>query len=807
MPKEVLKITNFGAGLNNNADPSSLEDNELMEATNVELSQKGTIKMPGNAKATVQAVVTTTPSAGIGSNGTIAGWASDHSIQTDLIYIPVTEGNILDFVGKWAFNNAAAGSATGMGRVVLVKENITYNATTLDQLYITNEHTTVGAIPSVWAAADDIWYADDAAGTGITQYGTNPSCISAVEPGPGVPESNQWLAHLSTDGLVSLYNYNSDRFFKEVFDLGSGTSISGSASVQDQVLRLSDMTFESQYALSNQSKWWGYIRRDMFQYDTTGVGVTSESRWIAEDADLLSWGDIGCTIAMFNAGSANIDDADIGSSVGDKIVISYWKNKDESGLNAYEGGWNGTFQFASCPIFDEKQFGEIDELGTIDFVGHTFNISVSVSAGTTDPTSFLSPVNKWPGVGTTDNKRVTGMRIYFKSVATDDWYILKDIDFVHGDVGTRWDTLDTAAEVTFGRPDMTSFVIALNQASNNADEEYAITTTNCTTLYNLTVTNGWGNRQGFIRVHGFHYDPVYVSVPDLVSQNNSSLNIPVTNPVAGTYQCFAELIDENYQSIAITAALSLTFVAGSSGAPPSHGGYGGCCWVAMELWGQMDDRTHQARFYVINNNNWFTRLYKRYGMAWAKIVKRSRLIQAMVKPVWKYMSAQGKEFFNRPTGYPKAIRAIQDLRKKYPDMFEYYLIGSNARQEKVTHYYDVNIVPIGNDRHTFAIWEDVLKSLYYVQEDDQRYVNPSICPQFAFIKDYSGGDVYKHRDDEVDCYFYYDEKFPKNFVIENLEDEGDNTMGNLWHNRIPLIGDKWRARGLDRLPYTHREIV
>jgi len=809
LPKEVLKIDDFGRGLNNNSDPASLENDELYEAQNLELSEKGTIKMPGRATGQVKAA--TTLSAGIGQNGSIAGWASDHSRQTDLVIIDPGEGNILDFVGKWAFTNVNPNAALGMGRVVLIKENINYNASPMDWLYVTNEYTTIAQIASAWAATDDIFYADDAIGTNMTQYGA-AGCVGAVEPGPGVPESNQWLAHLATDGDVSLYNYNSDRYFSDVFDLGSGTSISGSAGVQDQVLRISDITFESEYALTNKSQWFGYIRRDMFQYDTTAVGRTSESRWINADADLLSFSDIGCSIVLHDSSSANVNSATVGGTAGHIIVVSYWKEKDESGLNAYVGGWSGTYQFAVCPIYDEKQYGEIDELGSIDFAEHTLNISVSVAAGTTQPTGFLSIINKWPGVGTTNNKRVTGIRIYFKSISTEDWYILKDVDFVHGDVGTKWQTIEPNTETTFGMAAMTSFALALDQATNSADEEYAVTTANCTVTYTLTSTSGWANRSGFIRVHGFHYDPVYVSIPVISAASGSAKDIPVTNPVAGTYQTFAELIDENYQFVGISAPNSLTFIAGSQGAPPTHAGYGcyGYCWVAAEIWGQNDVKTRQARFYVITNNNWFVRLYLKYGITWSNMIRGRKWLQSIIKPIWIYMCAQGKEYFDKPTGHYRITQAIRDLKKKYPGQFKYYLIGSNARNERVTHFYDINIVPQQSSRYRrlkvdTAMWKDVLKTLYYVQEEDKRYANPSICPQFYDAKDYSGEEVYKHRDDEVDCYFYYDKKFPKYFLLENLG-EVDNIDGNLWHNIIPLIGDKWRTRGLDRIPYHHKEI-
>jgi len=971
MPKQVLKIADFGRGLNNNSDPSSLEDNELFEAQNLELSEKGTIKMPGKAMGVVKSEQL--PHAGIGTSGTIVGWASDHSIHTDIVIIPITEGNAQDFAGKWAFNNAVAGSATGMGRVVHIVENLDHGPVASlinsDWIYVTKEHTIAGKIPSVWAAADDIYWADDAAGTGITQYGS-AGCVTTFEPGPGFPESNQWLGTLTTDGEVSLYNYNSDRYFYDIMDVGAGSAIAGSAGIQDQALRIADLTFEDISGTVNKSKWYGYVKREMFQQGDTvlldpGEGNYSQNLWTSTDADLISWSEIGVTTSLFDATSANPGDVDVGTTAGEKIVVSYWKEKDESGLNAYEGMWSGTYQFASCPIFDEKQYGEITELGNIDFAQHTLNMQVFVAAGTTNPTllNFVgaSNVNKWPGFGTTGNQRVTGMRIYFKTLSGMEWYILQDVDFVRGYAGNWWYAVDTDTETGHGMPDMLQCVLDHDMLSPR-DEAYNIATDSCTMMYQLANTAGWTGRSGFYRVNGYYYSPVYVSCPDIATNSFLDVDIPTTNQAEGTYQMFGELVDENYQTIAVTDALSITFAATSSGPPPYHANY--CCflqgtemtmgdgskikvedvelldtllglgnrvnkvievhrkiigqrkvvsingseffctedhpfktqdgWKAVNnvmclenypyldivaadlavgdiiesqcggdevktidtkevhpethlwnflmngdhtyvangfimhnkaatrsdlivpqielefgpigalLWGFGDNRMHQARFYVMTNNNWFTRLYKRYEKTWVKILKGRKVLQALVKPIWKYMAAQGKEFYNRPTGHPKTSQAVRDLKVKYPGMFEYYLIGSNARKEKVTHHYDVNIVPTGMD-HTFAIWEDVLKTLYYVQENDQRFANPSICPQFELAKDYSGNEVYEHRDDEIDCYFYYDSKHPMNFDIRVLKDV-DNLNGNLWHNKIPLIGDKWRVKGLDKIPYYHKEI-
>ena len=69
----------------------------------------------------------------------------------------------------------------------------------------------------------------------------------------------------------------------------------------------------------------------------------------------------------------------------------------------------------------------------------------------------------------------------------------------------------------------------------------------------------------------------------------------------------------------------------------------GCaCWVAEELYGKNDIRTHHARLYTMVHDNFFTRLYKKYGLQWATLIKRHTWIKTLIKPIWNYMAFKGK---------------------------------------------------------------------------------------------------------------------------------------------------------------------
>ena len=48
MPKKVYKVEAFEGGINQKSDARALEDNQLAEAFNVDVSNKGIIRIPGN---------------------------------------------------------------------------------------------------------------------------------------------------------------------------------------------------------------------------------------------------------------------------------------------------------------------------------------------------------------------------------------------------------------------------------------------------------------------------------------------------------------------------------------------------------------------------------------------------------------------------------------------------------------------------------------------------------------------------------------------------------------------------------------
>jgi hypothetical protein len=65
------------------------------------------------------------------------------------------------------------------------------------------------------------------------------------------------------------------------------------------------------------------------------------------------------------------------------------------------------------------------------------------------------------------------------------------------------------------------------------------------------------------------------------------------------------------------------------------------CWVAEELFGKYDVRTHLARYYARTTDSWFMRAYKKHGRAWAKWLKAHPSFKPVVKPIWMRMARLG----------------------------------------------------------------------------------------------------------------------------------------------------------------------
>lgn len=67
------------------------------------------------------------------------------------------------------------------------------------------------------------------------------------------------------------------------------------------------------------------------------------------------------------------------------------------------------------------------------------------------------------------------------------------------------------------------------------------------------------------------------------------------------------------------------------------------CWVAEVLFGVFSQTTADARLWANTHDNWFTRLYRRFGLTWAAWLLKNRWAHPLVKPIWLAMAVAGRK--------------------------------------------------------------------------------------------------------------------------------------------------------------------
>ena len=99
MPKKVLQISAFEAGLNKRNDPRDIEGKQLVEAKNVDVSNPGRIVMPGEGRAIFNTV---------NSLNQVVSPSNDSSSQSIFQNnVPISDGyGIFSFVHDYNFKNS-----------------------------------------------------------------------------------------------------------------------------------------------------------------------------------------------------------------------------------------------------------------------------------------------------------------------------------------------------------------------------------------------------------------------------------------------------------------------------------------------------------------------------------------------------------------------------------------------------------------------------------------------------------------------------------------------------------------------------
>lgn len=245
MPKEIYKLDRFHGGLNTNADPRDIEENELSKATDIMVDEIGTIRTLGSGvnheafTATSNRPFSGAISAGYG----LFHWSSDrkgaHVKQADL-----------------SGTHTGADSATNMidtsanfpidGLIGARINNLTDGSSGT----ITDNTDVTVIVGSLSGGSDNSF--DDAANDAYT-----------IDSFPTTGDNYIAFSDADDTGTVSMYSFASDTWGETVTGL---TNVDGGNRKDvfyavDGQLRICDSNFEN----TNSNQWYGYIDEVFFK--------------------------------------------------------------------------------------------------------------------------------------------------------------------------------------------------------------------------------------------------------------------------------------------------------------------------------------------------------------------------------------------------------------------------------------------------------------------------------------------------------------------------------------------------------------
>ena len=294
MPKQIYKLDQFFGGLNNNADPRDVADNELSLATDVMVDEIGTIRTLGSNiahDATSATAVDIEPGYGLFrfSHDRINGHLGEHLANTgDFSSNWSRTGDIaIDSTDATYTHSSAAGTLiqSAANRLEKGVANVTYAFTyTISGFAETITLFRILGSGSQFAASNtNLEQSNGTHTTTFTSHATDPDQPFTIDVTSGssgafnidnvslrihdpAETGDDYLAladNESADAAVYLYSKNKDAWSEsQTISIGTTSSHDFQASFYnvDGALRISDGNFGS----SSTNKWYGYIKRELF---------------------------------------------------------------------------------------------------------------------------------------------------------------------------------------------------------------------------------------------------------------------------------------------------------------------------------------------------------------------------------------------------------------------------------------------------------------------------------------------------------------------------------------------------------------
>ena len=381
----------------------------------------------------------------------------------------------------------------------------------------------------------------------------------------GNANNTDWVAILNkNDGNVELRHTTSGstNIINDAIDLGGDDDGTEACFYfADGALRVG----QSNLSLAKDTRWYGYINEKFYQttdgVTSNGTPVSERSAWSSLVAAPQSPNDLNSiSLDLHDASSANPDSSTVGSSAGDKVILSYIKTDN--------GGWNGVFTFGMTFVYKNGGESAMEKCNeTIACSDNKLSFQMYIPIGTSD--TLAADAGNCLG-----DDRITSINIWFKEFEAKRYRLLTEFDLLTGgeDHWMKYNSTDDTTKGVF------SGSLTLRNTSDSADRPNYTTEDGTAGLYSYANTDimvklvnnatGFTGRSGYLRLYGTHVSPLYSSATTNLATGNVTINM--TNAGPGTQTLKVELLDESFNILAESSEISYVVVDSGRVPPPIY---------------------------------------------------------------------------------------------------------------------------------------------------------------------------------------------------------------------------------------------
>jgi hypothetical protein len=343
VPKQIYKIDQFHGGLNTNADPRDIGDNELSAATDIMVDELGKIRSIGSssAHASESGVHTNEITPGYG----LFAWNSDRT---------AAQVKIADYSGSHTGSDNQDGSASNP---MVDGAPATFPVDALIGATITNTTSDKGGTATITDnTATNIIHSTALTGSDDWDNGDTYK-ISNI---PTTGENYLAFSDADETGTVKIYGMGTDTWDTPI--IGQTDQTGGTRKdvfyVVDGNLRICDSEFKN----TNTTKWHGYADR-IFMASASGNETTvdywtTQSQYITRPSSNSGWDDAISTSATTSTGHTHsTTSTGIGTALTDIGTLKYFQL--ENVLN--DGAGDAVSNIYTMDITVRVQYDGVDD--------------------------------------------------------------------------------------------------------------------------------------------------------------------------------------------------------------------------------------------------------------------------------------------------------------------------------------------------------------------------------------------------------------------------------------------------------------